>query len=214
MLTISGGKTLGCFAIADDSALPPSTSPRTSPRTFFSSLFSVCSARMVRARSSERPELIIVANCRDMTARSLSFTLAPSVGRLISRFIPALAWVMLTGAYPMVLSFCTTWPWFSASSLPLTSLPPRSRTAYSYVSVAIAAASDPAEESVVVLGVVTLVEAVLVGDLPGADQLGQVLVEGVHAVLRAGLHGGVDLVRLALPDQVADRRCRGHDLRG
>src|SRR3954447_11457442 len=114
----------------------------------------------------------------------------------------------------MVRSFCTTWPWFSASSLPLTSLPPRSRTAYSYVSVAMPSPSDPAEEAVVVLDVVTLLEAVLVGDLPRAHQLGQVLVERVHAVLRAGLHRGVDLVRLSLADQVADRRRRRHTLGG
>src|SRR3954447_10882265 len=114
----------------------------------------------------------------------------------------------------MVRSFCTTWPWFSASSLPLTSLPPRSRTAYSYVSVAMPSPSDPAEEAVVVLDVVTLLEAMLVGDLPRAHQLGQVLVERVHAVLRAGLHRGVDLVRLSLADEVADGGSRRHDLRG
>ena len=80
MLTISGGKTRGCLARADDSAWPASTSLRTSPSTRASSLFSVCSARMVSARSSESPELIIVANWRDMIARSLSLTFAPKPG--------------------------------------------------------------------------------------------------------------------------------------
>ena len=42
--------------------------------------------------------------------------------------------------------------------------------------------------------------------LPFIDQVRQVLVHGVHAVLRAGLHGGVDLVGLALADEVADGR--------
>ena len=39
---------------------------------------------MLSARSSDRPELIIVANWRDMIARSLSFTLSPKPGILIS----------------------------------------------------------------------------------------------------------------------------------
>ena len=83
MLTISGGKTLGCLAIADATATGRSRrrcGPR--PRTRRSSLFSVCSARIVSARSSERPELIIVANCRDKTARSLSLTLLAEAGDL------------------------------------------------------------------------------------------------------------------------------------
>ena len=46
-------------------------------RTLASVLFWVWSARMVSARSSDSPELIIVANCRDMTARSLSLTPLP-----------------------------------------------------------------------------------------------------------------------------------------
>ena len=64
-----------------------------------SSLFSVCSARMVSARSSERPELIIVANCRDMIARSLSFTLFAEAGDLdLLLHAAVLASAMLTGA--------------------------------------------------------------------------------------------------------------------
>ncbi len=53
---------------------------------------------MVRARSSDSPALIIVANCRDMIARSLSPILLPNPGMLMSRFIPALASVIETGA--------------------------------------------------------------------------------------------------------------------
>ena len=40
----------------------------------------------------------MVANCRDMTARSLSFTLAPKPGMLSSFFIPAPDSEMLTVA--------------------------------------------------------------------------------------------------------------------
>ena len=42
--------------------------------------------------------------------------------------------------------------------------------------------------------------------LPGPHQAGQGLVHGLHPVAAAGLHGAVDLVGLAFPDQVADRR--------
>src|SRR3712207_7050992 len=49
-----------------------------------------CALPISRARISERPLLIIVANCRLITARSLSLTRLPP-GRLISRFMPVLA---------------------------------------------------------------------------------------------------------------------------
>ncbi len=87
MLTMSGGKTLGCLAIEADRDWPVSTSERTSLRTLARALFSVWSARIDRARSKDRPELIIVANCRDITARSLSLTPLPN-GSVISMFMP------------------------------------------------------------------------------------------------------------------------------
>ena len=99
MLIMSGGKTFGeNLAIATDSAVPPSTSARTSPSTRASSLLSVCSERIRSARSSGRPLFTIVANWRAMMARSFSFTFLPMPGMLISRFIPALTSLMLTGA--------------------------------------------------------------------------------------------------------------------
>src|SRR3954451_8149087 len=95
----------------------------------------------------------------------------------------------------------------SASSVPETSFPPLSRTEYSNVVVAIPQRlSGPAAEPIEVLDVVALLEAGLVGDLVRLDEVGQMLVHGVHAVLRTGLQRGVDLVRLALTDEVADRR--------
>ncbi|GMA85138.1 hypothetical protein GCM10025868_03880 [Angustibacter aerolatus] len=95
---MSGGKIFGSLAMADDSEVPPSTSARIEARASRSGLFSVWSARIVSARSSDRPELIIVANWRAMTARSLSFTGFPRVGRVISLFMPEFVLVMLTGA--------------------------------------------------------------------------------------------------------------------
>ncbi len=135
MLTISDGKTLGeCLPIATDRAEPVSMSLRTSDRVFASALLSVCSDRIVSERSSDRPLLIIVANCRDMTARSLSLTLSPlNPGIFSSRFIPVLVSVMETGAKPIPFSLLATSAGESASSVPLTILPARSRTEYAYV---------------------------------------------------------------------------------
>jgi len=84
-------------------------------------------------------------------------------------------------------------------------LPARSRTAYCKVDVAMGGSSASTGQPVEVLDVVALLEPVLVGDLVDPHQLGEVLVEGVHAVLGAGLHRGVDLVHHALADQVTDR---------
>ncbi len=50
--------------------------------------------------------------------------------------------------------------------------------------------------------------------MPAAHEIGQGGVHGDHAVLRAGLHDRVDLVRLALADEVAHRRCRDEQLAG
>ena len=99
MLTINGGKTCGeCLVMAAESDEPVSTSPRTSPRIFARYGFAVCSERMFNARSSERPLLIMVANWRDMTARSLSLTFLPKPGMVSSRLHPGAVLLMLMGA--------------------------------------------------------------------------------------------------------------------
>ena len=74
MLIISGGKTLGCLPRASDSAEPVSTSLRTFRIVSASRLFSVCSASTLSVRSSDSPAPIMVANWRDMIARSFSPT--------------------------------------------------------------------------------------------------------------------------------------------
>jgi hypothetical protein len=71
---------------APDSEEPCSTSVRHCESVSPSSLFSVCSARIDIARRIGRPELIIVANCRENTERSLSLTL--DFLMLISRLRP------------------------------------------------------------------------------------------------------------------------------
>src|SRR3954452_10466915 len=105
--------------------------------------------------------------------------------------------------------------WESASRVPETSLPALSRTEYSNVVVAISQRlSGPAAEPIEVLDVVALLEAGLVGDLVCLDEVGQMLVHRVHPVLGTGLERGVDLVRLAFADQVADRRSGDQHLGG
>src|SRR5664280_128855 len=97
----------------------------------------------------------------------------------------------------------------SASSVPLCSLPARSRTEYLNVVAMSAYAfrrSGPAAEPVEVFDVVALLHADGMCDLPALDQLRQALVHRGHAELCSRLQRGVDLVRLALADEVADRR--------
>src|SRR4051794_24422116 len=72
--------------------------------------------------------------------------------------------------------------------------------------------SGPAAEPVEVLDVVALLDAGVVADLSALDEIGEVLVHRVHAVLRARLQRAVDLVRLALTDEVADRWSRDEHL--
>src|SRR4051794_6374623 len=72
------------------------------------------------------------------------------------------------------------------------------------------ALSRPAAKPVEVLDVVALLLAGLVGDPAALHELRKVLVHRVHAVLRTRLERAVDLVRLALTDEVAHRR-RGHE---
>ena len=78
-LTIAMYRSLnafGNFAIAPDSDAPCSTSMRTAVSIFASSLLSICSARIARARRIGRPEFTMVANCREKIATSLSLTFA------------------------------------------------------------------------------------------------------------------------------------------
>src|SRR5215210_7895791 len=113
----------------------------------------------------------------------------------------------------MLFSLLATAAWDSASSLPETIFPARSRTEYSYVNVAaIACLSASAGQPVEVLDVVALLETGLVGDPALLDEVREVLVHRVHPVLRPGLHGRVDLVGLAFTDQVPDGRRRDQHL--
>src|SRR5690606_12069269 len=69
----------------------------------------------------------------------------------------------------------------------------------------------PSFEQPLVLGVLP---GLLAGHQATLDQVLQVLVEGHHAVLLAGLDGRVHLRDLVLADQVADGRGADHDLPG
>ncbi len=59
-------------------------------------MFSDCSARMLSARISVSPELIIVANCREKIDRSFNPTFGPNPGMVISMRRPVRASVGVT----------------------------------------------------------------------------------------------------------------------
>src|SRR5690554_778326 len=138
---------------------------------------------------------------------------------------------METAARFIALRRCDTAASLGASMRAFWRRPCESRTVYSKVFVA-AIPQPPAldrasgggralgharattGESVELLHMVALLEAGLIRDAADADKVGQMLVHGVHALLGTGLHRGVDLVRLAFPDEIADRGGRDHDLRG
>src|SRR6187551_1703698 len=65
-----------------------------------------------------------------------------------------------------------------------------------------------------ILDVVRLLMCSLMADLSRVDEIGEMLIHRVHAKVATGLHDRVDLVGLALADQVGDCRCRDEDLRG
>src|SRR3954469_16348289 len=74
------------------------------------------------------------------------------------------------------------------------------------------ALSRPAAKPVEVLDVVALLLAGLIGNPAALHELRQVLVHRVHAVLGTCLECAVNLVRLALTDEVADGGRRHEDL--
>ena len=57
--------------------MPASTSARIALMTLANFLLGVCSSRTYRQRSIERPELTMVANCREKTVRSLALMPPP-----------------------------------------------------------------------------------------------------------------------------------------
>ncbi len=126
MLIMIGGKIRGCFMKAAEIELPASTSDLTTRRTRLSSVFSVCSDRIVRVRSMDRPAEIIVANSREKTARS--FSLTRGFLSVNSRSRPAFASLISRGRYPIERSLSATAASVSASTLPETSLPRASLT--------------------------------------------------------------------------------------
>src|SRR5918996_6089645 len=211
MATYSREKVRVCLAMEVDRAVPFSTSARISPTMRASSLSSVCSSRIERARRSGSPEFTMVANWRENPARFLSLTFP--LRTRISVFIPTPRFCFTSrGTYPISRSLARTRSWFSADISPLTREPWRSRTLYAYVLGTSHPHVRSAQELVQVLDVVTLFGRRLVRDLRRLDQGGQGLVHGLHPEPRPGLHRGVDLVDLGLPDEVAHGRRGDEDL--
>ena len=129
--TISRGNVLSCLAIAADSDRPLSMSRRTSWIAFCSDGLVVCSSRIASERSSDSPEDVIVANCREKIARSLSEVLLPKPGILRSFCRPLPDSVIDSGMTPCWRSAAAAADSVEASSLPLLFLPFESRTSYS-----------------------------------------------------------------------------------
>src|SRR5450756_211019 len=77
MLMYRRVNTLGCFWSASDRLMPASTSARIALITLANFLLGVCSSRTYRQRSIERPEVTMVANCREKTVRSLALMPPP-----------------------------------------------------------------------------------------------------------------------------------------
>ena len=196
MAIVSSGKTLSCLAIAAESDRPDSMSARISPIVDLSFWFSVCSSRMARERSSDRPEAFIVANCRMKTDSSFSLTRSPSPGILISVCRPVPVCAIDSGIEPCWRSACTAACSFAASTLPFSRSPLALTT--SYWNCLVAGMSEPSCKSLEVLGRVTELETLLVADELFPHPHREVLVEGEHAFRAARLHERGDLVVLAL----------------
>src|SRR5512134_3457911 len=161
------------------------------------------------------PELTIVASWRVMIVRSPA--LMRPVNGSLSSLEPVLS-LMSRTISPRALSWSETLCLLSASTSPVAFAPVRSMALKTYVAIAAALRGDAEglgpEQPLELLrdGGALLGQAA--GDLARAHELGERGVHRLHADARAGLHRRRDLVRLALADEVADRRRRDEHLAG
>src|SRR4051794_11323281 len=124
---------------------------------------------------------------------------------------------MSTTMRPFARSCCATCCLFSASTSPRVETPDRSSALkVKVLSSADMALGDPhrAHQATELLGRARPGLGQLAGDLLSADEVGQRGVHRLHAGGAAGLERGVELVRLALADQVADGGSRHEHLAG
>src|SRR5215211_3753978 len=156
------------------------------------------------------PELTIVESWRVPITRSSGLT-----RRKRSRRSPALAGTcssMSTTIRPLPRSWCATVCLSSASISPLVEAPARSSALNAKVLTSGHPHGSHEPPQLLRRGGAGLGQ--LAADHALAHQLGERGVHGLHAVRAAGLQCRVDLVGLALPDQVAHRGRRYQDLGG
>ena len=194
-----------------------------------SSLLLICSARIDSARRIGSPEFTMVANCREKTAISFSFTFArldvdleveallllADLERGVAHLAEALedqalvvgdqragdevpglvADLVLIGLrHSRLPTSCRPWPWLPRRPCRSAATPPPPTRRWS--------SSGSWHRS----------NAIGLADPPGLHMRGDRHVHRLHAEPPARLHRGVDLVHLALTDQVADGRRRHEHL--
>src|SRR4051794_21602792 len=129
---------------------------------------------------------------------------------------------------PRCLSWSATTCLLSASTSPVAFAPVRSIALKTYVAIAYVllrrapgrlrghseAAHAAAGQAAQLLRRRRALLGHALGDLARAHELRERRIHRLHADVRAGLHRGRDLMRLALADQVADGRRRHEDLGG
>src|SRR5213078_4900089 len=128
-----------------------------------------------------------VADCSTDSARSLWGRISPSI--------------LMAGGKPAVMNRSDAF--FSVTR--------RRRSCISLMAWSRSMCVPPLLQRVLVL---RLVARLFLADDALGDQVGEALVEGLHALGAAGLDGGIHLRDLALADQVTDRRGADHDLVG
>src|SRR5829696_2968370 len=162
------------------------------------------------------PDEIIVESWRVATVSSCALTRLKRAMMSPTSLEPFFS-TMSTTIRPLARSCCATCCLFSASTSPRVDTPNRS----SALKVKVLSSADialrhphRAHQATQLLGRRGARLGQLAGDLLAADEVGQRGVHRLHAVRAAGLERRVDLVALALADQVADAGSRHEHLAG
>src|SRR5882757_1236324 len=163
-----------------------------------------------------------VANWREKTERSRIGTLRKR-SKTFSSFIASFFSETSSTMRPRSRSCSVTCPLVSASTSPREGTPATSTARNAYVLISSSAghggrngavAAGRPEQPLELLGHRGTLLGELPRDAPHADQRSQVGIHGLHSEGAGSLDRGVDLVRLALADQVAHRRRRDQHLGG
>src|SRR3954469_17194381 len=157
------------------------------------------------------PEFTIVASCRVAMTRSSAFTFFQRASRSPALFGTSSS--MSTTIRPFERSCAATACLSPASISPLEGMPARSSALNAKFAMVLRRLHD-AHQATELVGGAGARLGELAGDLVLAHELDEGGVHRLHAMCGAGLERRVDLVCLALADQVADRRSRHQHLGG